>query len=130
MPPEENARNFPFLVYDGDDPMAGLALRGLPDLREGMPAAVHLHRQGHRQESRITSARPQFQPKAFDIDISVCMSCQICVEVCPFEAIKMDTTFELSNTDRFDGLLLDKHAAGQAQRILSEDSSHRGRGGG
>jgi len=37
------------------------------------------------------------------------MSCQICVEVCPFEAIKMDTEFELSNTDRFGGLLFDKH---------------------
>jgi NADH-quinone oxidoreductase subunit I len=45
----------------------------------------------------------------FDIDVSVCMSCQICVEVCPFEAIKMDTEFELSNSDRFGGLLLDKH---------------------
>ena len=33
------------------------------------------------------------------------MSCQICVEVCPFEAIKMDQDFELSNTDRFEGLL-------------------------
>src|SRR5581483_3014480 len=51
----------------------------------------------------------QFQPKVFDIDISVCMSCQICVEVCPFEAIKMDTDFELSNSDRFGGLLQDKH---------------------
>ncbi len=51
----------------------------------------------------------QFQPKVFDIDVSVCMSCQICVEVCPFEAIKMDTEFELSNSDRFGGLLLDKH---------------------
>src|SRR6185295_2896263 len=39
----------------------------------------------------------------------VCMSCQICVEVCPFEAIKMDNEFELSNTDRFGGLLLDKN---------------------
>jgi NADH-quinone oxidoreductase subunit I len=36
------------------------------------------------------------------------MSCQICVEVCPFEAIKMDTEFELSDTDRFGGLLLNK----------------------
>ena len=44
----------------------------------------------------------------FDIDISVCMSCQICVEVCPFEAIKMDTEFELSRTDRFGGLLFTK----------------------
>jgi NADH-quinone oxidoreductase subunit I len=34
------------------------------------------------------------------------MSCQICVEVCPFEAIKMDTAFELSTGDRFGGLLL------------------------
>jgi NADH-quinone oxidoreductase subunit I len=36
------------------------------------------------------------------------MSCQICVEVCPFEAIKMDTEFELSTTDRFGGLLHDR----------------------
>jgi NADH-quinone oxidoreductase subunit I len=37
------------------------------------------------------------------------MSCQICVEVCPFEAIKMDTEFELSSQDRFEGLLLHKN---------------------
>ena len=36
------------------------------------------------------------------------MSCQICVEVCPFDAIKMDTEFELSTADRFDGLLTHK----------------------
>jgi NADH-quinone oxidoreductase subunit I len=36
------------------------------------------------------------------------MSCQICVEVCPFDAIKMDQEFELSTTDRFDGLLVHK----------------------
>jgi NADH-quinone oxidoreductase subunit I len=36
------------------------------------------------------------------------MSCQICVEVCPFEAIKMDTDFELATDDRFGGLLLDR----------------------
>jgi NADH-quinone oxidoreductase subunit I len=35
------------------------------------------------------------------------MSCQICVEVCPFEAIKMDTQFELATDDRFGGLLED-----------------------
>jgi NADH-quinone oxidoreductase subunit I len=33
------------------------------------------------------------------------MSCQICVEVCPFDAIEMDTAFELSTDNRFDGLL-------------------------
>ena len=36
------------------------------------------------------------------------MSCQICVEVCPFEAIKMDVAFELSTDDRFGGLLQDR----------------------
>src|SRR6202022_2591848 len=41
----------------------------------------------------------------FDIDLAVCMSCQICVEVCPFEAIKMDKVFELSPRERFDALL-------------------------
>ena len=52
--------------------------------------------------------KPQFYAKVFDIDISVCMSCQICVEVCPFEAIKMDKVFELSSRERFDALLLRK----------------------
>ncbi len=36
------------------------------------------------------------------------MSCQICVEVCPFEAIKMDKVFELSCRERFDTLLMRK----------------------
>src|SRR4030081_316120 len=53
--------------------------------------------------------KPQLYPAIFDIDISVCMSCQICVEVCPFEAIKMDKEVEYSTADRFGGLLFDKH---------------------
>ena len=60
--PKENGRQFPFLVFDGDDWQKGLR----------------------------------------------CVACQICVEVCPFEAIKMDQEFELSNTDRFEGLLVHK----------------------
>ena len=50
----------------------------------------------------------QFQPKTFDIDVSVCMGCQICVEVCPFESIRMDRNFEYAQSDRFEGLLLRK----------------------
>src|SRR5205085_1971703 len=34
--------------------------------------------------------------------------CQICVEVCPFEAIKMDQVYELSRVDRFEDLLIHK----------------------
>src|SRR5580658_9707303 len=37
------------------------------------------------------------------------MRCEICVEVCPFDAIKMDTEFEYSTQDRFGGLMFDKH---------------------
>ena len=36
------------------------------------------------------------------------MSCQICVEVCPFDAIRMDKVYELSTSDRFGGLLWTK----------------------
>src|SRR6266705_1041091 len=37
-----------------------------------------------------------------------CVAFQICVEVCPFDAIKMDTEYELSTSDRFGELLLNK----------------------
>jgi NADH-quinone oxidoreductase subunit I len=36
------------------------------------------------------------------------MSCQLCVEVCPFDAIKMDHVFEVAATNRFEGLLLNR----------------------
>jgi hypothetical protein len=52
LTPKENTRQFPFLVYDGDDGKRA-ALRGLPDLREGMPAQVHLHRQEQGQEAGL-----------------------------------------------------------------------------
>ncbi len=47
------------------------------------------------------------------------MSCQICVEVCPFDAIEMDTAFELSTDNRFGGLLWRK-----AQLAKSNDYFH------
>jgi NADH-quinone oxidoreductase subunit I len=50
------------------------------------------------------------KPKVFDLDISVCMSCQICVEVCPFDAIKMDQHYEIAETNRFAPLLLNREA--------------------
>jgi len=33
------------------------------------------------------------------IEYDACMSCGLCAEVCPFDAIKMDHEFELSNAD-------------------------------
>ena len=119
LPLAEATRDFPFLVYDGNDPEGGSSLRGLPDLREGMSAEVHLHREEQGQEAGPTG-KPQFYPAKFDIDVSVCMSCQICVEVCPFEAIKMDTEYELSTDDRFGGLLLDKHQLAKSNEYYHE----------
>ena len=42
-PLPENYRNFPFLHLRHRRSGSGVALRGLQDLREGMPAAVHLY---------------------------------------------------------------------------------------
>ena len=108
IPAKENARNFPFLVFDGNDPMKGLRCVACQICeKECPPKCIYIVKDTVKKPDYM--GKMQVQPKTFDIDISVCMSCQICVEVCPFEAIKMDTEFELSNTDRFDALLLDKH---------------------
>ena len=39
-------------------------------------------------------------PEDFFIDMDVCMNCGLCSEYCPFDAIKMDQNFELSNYER------------------------------
>src|ERR1700727_1658995 len=107
IPAKENARNFPFLVFDGSDPMQGLRCVACQICeKECPPKCIYIIKDTVKKPDYI--GKMQVQPKTFDIDISVCMSCQICVEVCPFEAIKMDTDFELSTTDRFGGLLYDR----------------------
>src|SRR5213080_3366299 len=107
-PLPENYRNFPFLVYDGKDSHAGLRCVACQICeKECPPQCIYIVKSKDRKPDYV--GKPQFYPAVFDIDVSVCMSCQICVEVCPFDAIKMDTEFELSNTDRFAGLLFDKH---------------------
>jgi NADH-quinone oxidoreductase subunit I len=107
LAPQENARTFPFLVFDGDDPMQGLRCVACQICeKECPPQCIYIVKD--MQKKADASGKLQFQPKVFDVDIAVCMSCQICVEVCPFDAIKMDTEFELSTTDRFGALLLHK----------------------
>jgi NADH-quinone oxidoreductase subunit I len=108
LPMKENARQFPFLVYDGENAMAGLRCVACQICeKECPPQCIYIVKDKTKKPDFV--GKPQFQPKVFDIDLSVCMSCQICVEVCPFDAIKMDYEFELSTTDRFGGLLVDKH---------------------
>jgi NADH-quinone oxidoreductase subunit I len=107
VPLPENYRNFPFLVYDGDDPHAGLRCVACQICeKECPPQCIYITKSKDKKPDYV--GKPQFYPAIFDIDISVCMSCQICVEVCPFEAIKMDKVYELSRRERFDALLMDK----------------------
>ena len=105
--PIEATRDFPFLVYDGADPEAGLRCVACQICeKECPPKCIYIVKSTDKKPDYV--GKLQIYPARFDIDISVCMSCQICVEVCPFEAIKMNTEFELSTDDRFGGLLFDR----------------------
>ena len=64
-------------------------------LREGLPAPVHLDDPGEEPEGQVVPL-----PEDFYIDMDVCMNCGLCAEYCPFDAIKMDQNFELSNYER------------------------------
>ena len=124
-PLAENYRNFPFLIYDTDDPEAGLRCVACKICeKECPPQCIYIIKSEDKKPDYM--GKPQFYPAVFDIDISVCMSCQICVEVCPFEAIKMDKEFELSTRERFDALLLRKDDLSKSntyyQRICPTDA--------
>jgi len=114
--PKENTRQFPFLVYDGDNWEKGLRCVACQICeKECPPKCIYIVKSKDKKPDY--KGQPQLYPLTFDIDISVCMSCSICVEVCPFESIKMDTEFELSTDDRFEGLLLHK-------QDLAKSNSH------
>jgi NADH-quinone oxidoreductase subunit I len=105
--PIEAARVFPFLVYDGEDKQAGLRCVSCQICeKECPPKCIFIEKSQDKKPDYL--GRPQFYPARFEIDVSVCMSCQIRVEVCPFDAIKMDQRFEYATDERFGGLLFDR----------------------
>src|SRR4051794_26352935 len=115
----ENYRNFPFLVFDGDDQHAGLRCVACQICeKECPPQCIYIVKSKDKKPDYI--GKPQFYPATFDIDISVCMSCQICVEVCPFDAIKMDKVYELSKRERFDALLTRKDELAKSNEYYHE----------
>ena len=97
----QNSRTFPFLVYDDDKDRAGTMRCVACKICEVEcpPQCIYI------VMDRDEKGKPRQRPKVFDIDISVCMQCQICVEVCPFDAIKMDNDYEKSQYARFDELV-------------------------
>ena len=119
IPTAENARVFPFLVYDGMDWEAGMRCVACQICeKECPPKCIFIEKSKDKKPDYV--GKLQIYPTRFDIDISVCMSCQICVEVCPFEAIKMDTEFELSTDDRFGGLLYDRQKLSKSNEYYHE----------
>lgn len=103
LPLPQNSRTVPFLIYDGDDPEAGLrCVACLTCAKECPPNAISI------VMDRDENGKPTKSPKVFDIDISVCMGCQICVEVCPFDAIEMDPAYDHATFERFESLVLHK----------------------
>lgn len=120
QPLHEATRQFPMLVFDGEDSMKGLRCTACQICeKECPPKCIYIVKS---KDKRVDyKGQNQFYPATFDIDYSVCMSCQICVEVCPFESIKMNTEFELATPDRFGGLLVHKqqlaHSNAHYQKI-------------
>jgi NADH-quinone oxidoreductase subunit I len=95
----ENSRTFPFLVYDNTPEGIRCTACKICEV-ECPPKCIYI------VMDRDEKGKPLQRPKVFDIDISVCMQCQICVEVCPFESIKMDNDYEKSKYDRFQDLVM------------------------
>jgi NADH-quinone oxidoreductase subunit I len=119
QPLPEAARVFPFLLYDGDDPVAGLRCVACQICeKECPPRCIHIDKSKDKKPDFV--GKQQFYPAVFNIDVSVCMSCQICVEVCPFDAIRMDNAFELSTTDRFGGLLYTKRELAKSNEYYQQ----------
>jgi len=52
------------------------------------------------------------------IDATICMSCSLCAEFCPFDAIKMDQDYEQSSFDRWGELVLTK------DKLMKPDTYH------
>jgi len=98
----EASRSFPFLIFDGD-PETGIRCTSCKICeKECPPQCIYI------VQDRDAAGKPIRRPKVFNIDISVCMGCQICVEVCPFESIRMDNIYEMSSYDRFGSLVVTK----------------------
>jgi NADH-quinone oxidoreductase subunit I len=115
----EASRNFPFLVYDGSDWQEGLrCVSCFICEKECPPKCIFIEKSTEKKPD--AAGKLQFYPKRFDIDVSVCMSCQICVEVCPFDAIKMDVDFEQSATGRFSDLLWHKDRLAKSNAYYNE----------
>ena len=104
----EAYRNFPFLVSENaEDPMGTLRCVACQICeKECPPQCIYIEKSKDKKPD--ATGKMQLYPVVFAIDTSVCMSCGLCAELCPFDSIKMDQVFEVAATNRFAGLLLNR----------------------
>jgi NADH-quinone oxidoreductase subunit I len=119
--PEERAkmveqfRSYPFLVFDGTDSLDGMRCVACKICEKECPTQCIYIVQDRDEKGKLIK-----RPKIFDIDISVCMGCGLCVEACPFDSIRMDQVYETTARDRFGALLLHRE-----QLLKSNEYYHR-----
>ncbi len=93
LPVYERFRVLPVLIYDEEDgnvrcTCCNICAKVCP------PQCIWM------VHARGPNGKPVTLPEEFFIDMDVCMNCGLCAEYCPFDAIKMDQNFELSNYER------------------------------
>lgn len=97
----ENFRFIPMLLWDtekGEDrcTACGICAKVCP------PQCIWIVRDSDE------NGKPVARPAEYFLDASVCMSCNYCVEFCPFDAIKMNHDVELAVFERYPQLVYNK----------------------
>jgi NADH-quinone oxidoreductase subunit I len=120
LPPPENFRFVPFLIYEPKLDMAGKpnvnAETGKEEIGEERCTACGICAKVCPPQCiwivRAVGDDGKPKPKAaeFFIDIDVCMNCGLCAEFCPFDAIKMDNDYELAGYERHVNHIYDVNA--------------------
>lgn len=93
LPVYERFRVLPVLVYDDEDgnvrcTCCNICAKVCP------PQCIWM------TQAKAPNGKVVPLPEDYYIDMDVCMNCGLCSEYCPFDAIKMDHNFELSNYER------------------------------
>jgi NADH-quinone oxidoreductase subunit I len=110
MPVPELFRYVPILLYEEDEngekeyrcTACGICSKVCP------PQCIWIVRTVNPE-----TGRPLPNPEEFYVDIDICMNCGFCEEFCPFDAIKMDHDYELSNYNRFENHIIDLEGLGR-----------------
>jgi NADH-quinone oxidoreductase subunit I len=89
----ERFRMLPVLIYEEDNgdcrcTACGICAKVCP------PQCIWI------VQAKSQEGKPKPKANDFFIDMDVCMNCGFCSEFCPFDAIKMDHIYELSNYER------------------------------